>query len=173
MAKAEAVARDLLAQHSITTPAVPVDDLAKALGLTVVLQRMDGDVSGMLLRSDDSERAVVGVNSIHTVTRRRFTVAHELGHYLLHDGRPVIVDPNVRANYRDSRSSLATDREEIEANRFAAELLMPEAMVRRALRTVEGNDDSDIAQSLARRFKVSNEAMTYRLINLGLSTYVH
>jgi Zn-dependent peptidase ImmA (M78 family) len=173
MAKSEAAARDLLDRHSISQPPVPVEKLAAAAGLTIVQQKMDSDVSGMLLRSDDSDAAVVGVNNIHSPTRRRFTIAHELGHYLLHEGRPVIVDPNVRANYRDSRSSLATDREEIEANQFAAELLMPAHMLRRALQGVDGHDDGNFAQTLAHQFKVSVEAMTYRLINLGLATFVH
>lgn len=174
MARAEDAARDLLRQHAIERPPIPVEKLASSLGLTVVHQNMDHELSGMLLRDSGDDAAVIGVNRVHTGTRQRFTIAHELGHFLLHQGRPVIVDPAIRmrANFRDARSSLATDREEIDANQFAAELLMPAAMVRWELQQLD-DDGDQLEQTLAGRFKVSVEAMTYRLINLGLATSPH
>ncbi len=66
-------------------------------------------------------------------------------------------------------SSQATDREEMEANRFAAALLMPEQMVVEAA-TAAPRDPEELVRSLARRFKVIEAAMGYRLINLGLLT---
>jgi Zn-dependent peptidase ImmA (M78 family) len=174
VARADDAARDLLRQHAIERPPTPVEKLAHSLGLTVVHQKMDDDLSGMLLRGSGEDAAVIGVNRVHSGTRQRFTIAHELGHFLLHQGRPVIVDPAIRmrANFRDARSSLATDREEIEANQFAAEILMPAAMVRRELQQL-GDHGEKLEQTLADRFKVSVEAMTYRLINLGLATSPH
>ena len=62
--------------------------------------------------------------------RQRFTIAHELGHRALHPGRELILDVPVRVNLRDKTSSMASDIEEIEANAFAATLLMPEQMIR-------------------------------------------
>jgi Zn-dependent peptidase ImmA (M78 family) len=65
-------------------------------------------------------------------------------------------------------SSLATDREEIEANRFAAALLMPEAFVRRELDRLSLVDPDEITEHMAGTFKVSEAAMTIRLTNLRL-----
>src|SRR6266567_641373 len=101
--------------------------------------------------------------------RRRVTVGQECGHLELHRGRALILDTSVRIDFRDRVSSQATDREEMEANRFAAALLMPEQMVVEAA-TAAPRDPEELVRSLARRFKVIEAAMGYRLINLGLLT---
>ncbi|MGW9205713.1 ImmA/IrrE family metallo-endopeptidase [Embleya sp. NPDC055664] len=146
----------------------PVDPwvLAGKLDVLVVAQKMDDEVSGMLLRRD--EEKVIGVNEGHAEVRQRFTVAHELGHLLLHAGRPLILDTGTRVNLRDSVSSMATDREEIEANRFAAALLAPEVMVRREARKVRFSSADELVRRLSERFGMSTTAMNYRLMNLGI-----
>jgi Zn-dependent peptidase ImmA (M78 family) len=159
-------AERLLREFAIVGPPVAPESIAEKLGAVVVTQEMDPDVSGMLLR--DGDERVIGVNKRHSLARRRFTIAHELGHLELHPGRALILDTPVRVNFRDRVSSLATDREEIEANRFAAALLMPGAIVlREAARMPLGDLDAFVAR-LARSFKVSEAAMSYRLINLGV-----
>jgi Zn-dependent peptidase ImmA (M78 family) len=132
----------------------------------------DGDVSGMLLR-EDGMPPVIGVNTAHATVRQRFTVAHELGHWALHPGRLVIFDRPMRVNRRDSVSAMATDREEIQANAFAAALLMPERIVRQRVSELppdEGRDPDRAAARLASVFDVSTLAMSFRLINLGLAS---
>jgi Zn-dependent peptidase ImmA (M78 family) len=62
--------------------------------------------------------------------RQRFTIGHELGHLTLHHGHDLILERLVRLNFRDATSSTANDEEEIEANHFAAELLMPHDFLR-------------------------------------------
>ncbi|MET8631765.1 ImmA/IrrE family metallo-endopeptidase [Streptomyces sp. NPDC004680] len=166
MARADVAARDLLARYGIDEPPIVPEHLAEKLGVVVVRQEMKGDVSGMLLRRE--EQRVIGVNESHGSQRQRFTVAHELGHLLLHRGRPLILDTQIRVNLRDTVSSMATDREEIEANRFAAALLAPESMVRREVRKVQFETVDDLVAQLANRFDVSRTAMNYRLLNLGV-----
>ncbi|GAA1153201.1 ImmA/IrrE family metallo-endopeptidase [Streptomyces hebeiensis] len=166
MAKADIVARALLREFRIDEPPVDPFELARELDVLVVPQRMDDDVSGMLLRKDGS--CVVGVNETHSRERQRFTVAHELGHLRLHEGRPLILDTDARVNYRNSLSSMATDREEIDANRFAAALLAPEEMVRRAAQRISFRTTDDLVRVLAKQFVLSEMAMTYRLMNLGI-----
>lgn len=167
--KAESTAARVLKDHGIAVPPVDVHDLAEALDLDVALERLDGSVSGMLVRSP-SGAAVIVVNDRHPAVRQRFTVAHELGHFLLHKGRPVIVDHLTRAhvNMRDETSSLATSREEIQANQFAAGLLMPAAWVHHAVDNQPRMTSARQVSSLAALFEVSEQAMEYRLINLGL-----
>ncbi|MCX4920091.1 ImmA/IrrE family metallo-endopeptidase [Streptomyces sp. NBC_00687] len=166
MARADAQARALLAEFGIEEAPIDPAQLAEKLGVPVVPQDMPDDVSGMLLRREDGQ--VIGVNQKHSENRRRFTVAHELGHLRLHRGRPLILDTDTRVNFRDTVSSMATDREEMEANRFAAALLAPEPMVRRAAREADFRTAQQLVHLMAERFKMSDMAMNYRLINLGV-----
>jgi Zn-dependent peptidase ImmA (M78 family) len=76
-------------------------------------------------------------------------------------------------NFRDPIASLATDREEIEANAFAAALLMPERLVLESvsrLLTTGQHTPEELTLLLAREFEVSEAAMGYRLIKLGITT---
>ena len=91
-------------------------------------------------------------------TRRRFTIAHEVGHHLLHsDGVKVLCRPADLDQADDAGRA-----KERQANRFAAELLMPEPLVREHAESA-GAD----ATALARTFDVSPIAMAFRLVNLG------
>lgn len=167
---AEKAAQDLISRFAITTLPVPVEDIAARLGAKLVHERLDSTISGLLLREGGAK--LIAVNSEHHPRRRRFTVAHELGHLQMHEG-DYIVDSTVRVNRRDTLSSMASDREEIEANAFAAALLMPTALVKQSLELVRDSQIANparVAEALAEQFGVSAEAMGYRLINLGLST---
>src|SRR3990172_9125689 len=119
--------RNLLKDYKVIKPPVPVETLAQKLGAKVGYSPFDGDISGMVYRDED--HVIIGVNSLHHTHRQRFTIAHEIGHMLLHRGIEVHVDRTYRINLRDDISSSAVDHDEIEANRFAAELLMPEKML--------------------------------------------
>ncbi|HEV2639021.1 MAG TPA: ImmA/IrrE family metallo-endopeptidase [Actinocrinis sp.] len=170
--RAELAATHLLTEHHVIRPPVDVAKLAACLNIAVVHRHFeDGEVSGMLFRGDGRE--VIGVNSAHSPLRQRFTIGHELGHHALHPGRELILDMPVRVNFRDRTSSMATDREEIEANAFAAALLMPEQMIRTQLGQLpeKARRDLDTASAtLADVFEVSLAALSFRLINLGLTS---
>jgi Zn-dependent peptidase ImmA (M78 family) len=75
---------------------------------------------------------------------------------------------------RDGKSSLALDPQEIEANAFAAEILMPRKLVLREVddRVPQGGvvDPTTLIRQLAREFRVSEQAMEFRLVNLGVTT---
>jgi len=74
--------------------------------------------------------------------------------------------------FRNSHSSDGTDIKEIEANRFAAELLMPEEKLRADIKKKSGIDlfgDEDKLKELAERYQVSEQAMTIRLNTLYFS----
>lgn len=168
--KAEKAARDLLEDFGVSVVPVPVEDIALRLGAKLVHESLDPSISGLLLREHGSK--LIAVNSAHHPRRRRFTIAHELGHLQLHQGE-YIVDSAVRMNRRDALSSMASDSEEIEANAFAAALLMPSPLIRQALgalRESQASSPGRVADILAEQFGVSSEAMGFRLINLGLST---
>lgn len=126
---------------------------------------MEKDVAGILYRQADHK--VIAVNERHPLTRQRFTIAHEIGHLALHRGVPVHVDQGFRVNLRNPLSSQGQDIEEIEANAFAANLLMPYHWIRGDLRgDLIDLDDSIEVQELAQRYQVSQQAMLIRLANL-------
>ena len=160
----------VLEKMGVASAPVPVEEIAGRLGAKLVFEPIEQDVSGMLYR--EGESAIIGVNSLHANTRQRFTIAHEIGHLLLHEGKPMFVDKLVRVNLRDATSSAATDKQEIEANRFAAELLMPVAFVESEVRDLlKRNEDisvDEFTQKMADRFKVSRQAMEIRLSTLGI-----
>jgi Zn-dependent peptidase ImmA (M78 family) len=170
--RAELAAERLLADHGVTSPPVDPEMLARAEGILVIRRRFeDADVSGILFR--DGSHHVIGVNSAHPPVRQRFTIAHELGHRTLHPGRELILDVPVRVNLRDKTSSMASDLEEIEANAFAAALLMPARLIREQvsqLPPAKRREPDTTATALAKIFKVSTSALNFRLINLGLTS---
>lgn len=165
--RAEAAANVLRQEQAIHGFPVDVFMIAQNLGADVVRTSMANEISGMLVRDD--HHLAIGVNRLHPRSRQNFTVAHELGHLLMHRGRPLIVDSSVRVNFRDPTSASATNREEIEANAFAAALLMPKDFVIHAVADLPTPADPDsIADTLAPHFGVSGSAMHFRLVNLGL-----
>jgi len=120
----------------------------------------------MIYRS--ASTVIIGVNSLHHPNRRRFTIAHELGHYFLHKGIEVHIDHEypIYVNARSS-SSQSKDPEEVEANIFAAEILMPKIMLQDEIKDrVVDIDDDQFLRDLAKKYGVSTVAMTYRLSNI-------
>jgi Zn-dependent peptidase ImmA (M78 family) len=170
LSPAETAALDLIRHHNAGELPIDVKAIAEAEGAELVYEGFTGDVSGMLLR--DKGRTVIAVNESHTDERQRFTIAHELGHMLLHEGRPLIVDSSIRVNLRDGKSSQATSRQEINANKFAAQLLMPSPLLREEVERLVGEKpgitDEQLVNSLAKLFAVSAQAMTFRLVNAGM-----
>jgi len=163
----EQLASELLVELGIEQVPVPVARIAAAKGASVTYDTFDGEVSGLLYR--DEERKVIGVNSQHPLVRQRFTIAHEIGHLLMHEGRPVFIDRLVRVNARDG----SVTSEEVEANAFAAALLMPRTLVEPAVAEAVARRGGhvgreDLFAELAERFEVSAVAMGYRLTNLGI-----
>jgi Zn-dependent peptidase ImmA (M78 family)/transcriptional regulator with XRE-family HTH domain len=151
----------LLEAAGITSPPVPLEDLVRDCGVRVIEWDFQ-DIDGLVLELDTG--AVIGINRQQARTRQRFTQAHELGHHLLRhadtfhldlggDLAPTATGGHPNYDWRAERA----------ANEFAANLLMPAAMVRRASTTA-----NDVA-ALAVQFKVSSAAMGFRLTTLNIS----
>jgi Zn-dependent peptidase ImmA (M78 family) len=163
----KSAAQKLLNIAHITQAPINVEALAGHIGVIVSYEPFKEELSGVLVKEKD--RTVIGVNSSHAKTRQRFTIAHELGHLQLNHQGEIFVDQTVMK--RDGRSSQAIDRQEIDANRFAAELLMPELLVLDAIHQLESNSNYStvmLIEELANKFQVSPQAMEYRLTNLGI-----
>lgn len=113
------------------------------------------NLSGELIPDGDS--ALIRYNPTDSAKRQRFTIAHELGHYVLGHGHA----------FRDPSSHFSMsyyDPREVDANQFAAEILMPELAVNVLVKQRKIRDVNE----LARIFDVSVNAMSYRLKKLGI-----
>lgn len=154
-------ARRILQETDYSIP-VDVEDVARTRNVTVVRQELDESVSGVLVVKDG--RGIIGVNDKHHPNRQRFTIAHELGHYLLHNGSGEIFVDRSPVFFRDETSSGGVKWQEMDANAFAAELLMPSEDLKQQLneRPIDAFDDMSIRR-LATRFGVSAQALTIRL----------
>jgi Zn-dependent peptidase ImmA (M78 family) len=164
--KIESQVHELLKAYGITDAPVPVERIAKAQGARIFYKSLDDDMSGFIYR--DQTQTVIGVNTHHAPVRQNFTIAHELGHLLLHDQEQLHVDRTFRVRLRSGVSSQGTDEAEREANLFAATLLMPNQFLEADLAAEEYLDllDSELLRALARKYGVSTEALVNRLKNL-------
>ncbi len=159
-ARIDRVVSNLLDEHQVTEVPVAIERIVKEHGIT--LQSGDlGDVSGLLVR--DGGKTVIGVNANHPSTRRRFTIAHEFGHYLLHASLHSHVDKHY---FRSAASSEGTDVVEVEANFFAASILMPEKFLKGDDEAIHALDSDEGVQRLAAKYRVSGHAMSLRLSNV-------
>ncbi|EPK7771230.1 ImmA/IrrE family metallo-endopeptidase [Klebsiella oxytoca] len=139
----------------------PVDPakIANEMGLDVFITNLPGKVSGALIKQKDQDPAIF-LNGDDNKVRQRFSCGHELGHYIARQS-----DHSDEYEYVDLRGEAArngTLPEEIFANQFAAELLMPKDEVERL------NSQGQPSYIMAHHFGVSDDAMTFRLKNLGL-----
>lgn len=144
-------AKAIIRRNQITAP-VHVIPIATELGLSVFYVDWPDDVSGMIKKNGDESFSIY-VNQNHNSNRRRFTIAHELAHYVLH--REVIGD----GVYDDAlyRSGLP-NKIEYEANRMAADILMPHHLINDAL-----DNGYNTIEGLAKLFEVSRSAMSIRI----------
>lgn len=165
--------RELLAETNVTNPPVPVDDIAKSRGLDLrISYNKDSGISGFLFSG--GEKPIIGINTVHHENRQRFTIAHELGHYLLHhpNAEGIHVDHSFEIKLRSDRHVEGNYADEREANMFAAELLMPIDFIIRDLKdkNLVDMEDDGLLHEMANRYKVSQQAMAIRLSNLGYLT---
>ena len=136
------------------------------IGVQLEQADLGEDCSGVLVRRGQS--AMIGVHWGHRPNRQRFTIAHELGHFLLHE-HGTYVDKATTARFRANEAGSGSIREEREANQFAAALLMPAQWVQEEFlkHPFDFGDDATLRE-LCDRFEVSSQAMMWRLKNLGL-----
>jgi Zn-dependent peptidase ImmA (M78 family) len=167
--RAQRLARRLIEKYGIEYPPVPVEQIAKREGLQVSFHDLEDHVSGMLIRQRDGD-AVLAVNVHHHSNRQRFSISHELAHYLMHQDQPTIFVDDTMVHFRADarRENRRFDPRELEANVFAAALLMPKRFLREDLagRPIDASDE-DAVRRLATRYQVSSQALTIRLIDLG------
>jgi Zn-dependent peptidase ImmA (M78 family) len=167
----EAKAESTLRETDTYRVPVPIDVVAHRLELAVEAADLGENISGMIVI--ENGRGAIGYNETHAPVRQRFTMSHEIAHYLLHvDNKnpksQLFIDRSVTFR-RDENSSVGDDVKEVEANKLGAALLMPRSLVVQEIKRYDLDlDDEDAISLLAKRFHVSAAAMANRLSNLNM-----
>lgn len=142
-----------------------IEDLAASLNIQITRKVFDENISGLLLIQGDG--AIISCHAHEDTKRQRFTIAHEIGHFILHaKNQPLFVDKLQKVMYRNNASTTGEILVEREANAFAAALLMPSELLDEAIKHKPDNERDDV-KYLSNLFKVSEQAMSFRLSNLG------
>lgn len=144
-------------QKYAESPPVRVGALAAELGLKVTVAALPLNISG-LIEPDGSGSYIIKVNRFEPKSRQRFTIAHEISHFLLHRDK-------IHAGIIDSvlyRSKLSS-RIEAEANKLAADIIMPRSLVEDVAQEFTMLPRDQMIDKLADRFDVSKQAMEIRI----------
>lgn len=153
--------RAIIEEHQDGAP-IRLSQLAKALGVPVKAATLSPGISGEI-RPHNEDGFIIRVNRHDPSKRQRFTVAHELSHFLLHADQ-------INAGISDDvlyRSALS-DRREAQANRLAADILMPDDLVIASVEEAREKGVGDLILFLAERFSTSEGAMRIKLEQLGM-----
>jgi len=145
----------------IKEPPISPSQISKDLNIPVFYWDFPDEVSGIFVSEENA--TCIGVNQDHSYVRQKFTIAHELGHFVYHNGDELCVDfidtemttPDLDEQQRS---------EETKANQFAASLLMP-------MEWIKGDFHKHGVEALpllSQRYEVSEQSLWYRLHSLKL-----
>jgi Zn-dependent peptidase ImmA (M78 family) len=158
----------ILDDFKVSKLPVPIEQIVRKRGLTIKPYDLGEHISGVL--AIDSGKGTIGYSPKESKVRQRFTIAHEFGHYELHyKPNELFVDKEFKVLFRDQNSSTGEVKRELEANGFAASILMPETFLLREIRKNRFDlTEEKSLKELSKLFHVSVTAMTYRIANLNL-----
>ena len=153
----------ILKHHPNWIAPVPVEDLAASVNIVKITELEFDGFEGALQTDAKKQKGVILYKAGTRDERRRFTIAHELGHFLMpsHKGNQQCT----AADLRETRRDTIHQRQETEANRFAAGLLMPKPWFSKDMNGL-GEADVTHVQTLAARYRTSVEATSNRYIEL-------
>ena len=165
---------ELLEKLKITT--VPIDPfiIAETMGVDVkkdiIIDKLTYD--GEIYLNEKTHKPEIWINPTNSTNRQKFTMAHEIGH-LVYD---LLTDIDnfkpIHDNYKTLRRDGSQNPIERRANDYAAKLLMPKNLVleigQELIEKYNIQTKEEITIKLAEEFEVSQDAMKWRLVNLGL-----
>ena len=142
----------IIKKHTKKAP-VPLEFICRDLKIELEASELAPNISGKISLDTPRDLFRIEYNAIHPSNRQRFTIAHELGHYFLH--RDCIGDGIIEnALYRSKNIS---NWQDVEANRFAAKLLMPMELI------MQEKGRAKTLYDLSKIFQVSESALRIRL----------
>ncbi|RZK48095.1 MAG: ImmA/IrrE family metallo-endopeptidase [Pedobacter sp.] len=166
----------LLSEACVLKAPVPIKQIAKMCGVNVMGYEFGEEISGVLIVEEN--KATIGFNTENSRVRQRFTIAHELGHFMQHvksnNKDELFVDKDFIVKFRSDKTYSAKEvTQEREANAFAAALLMPRQFILDEMKEPKYKKlhETKLIEELAKVFEVSVPAMTYRLSDLNIFRY--
>lgn len=162
------IVNEILRQNPNLHYPIALEELAEVVGIQSIEELVTEGFEGMLMTNPEKSQGVIFVKANANPQRRRFTIGHELGHYLLPWHRQVkfsCTSENISDSSPASNSPRSIEME-AEANTFASELLMPTAAFKKLLRAW-GEPDVEQLANLATHFDSSIEATARRFMNLS------
>ncbi|MBA5249666.1 MAG: ImmA/IrrE family metallo-endopeptidase [Gammaproteobacteria bacterium] len=145
--------RKIVLNFQETTP-IDIGGLSRKFGVGAYIEDLGDEISGQIIKVQDSnDKFAISVSQSDNKQEQRFTAAHELSHFLLHKDKigDGIVDSPL---YRSTMSN----KIEVEANKLAADILMPYVKIDLAI-----EEGAKTLEDLARYFDVSVQAIKVRL----------
>ena len=135
------------------------EEVCNVLGVSLYRININSNILGLFLNNTEAHQPVIFVNtSIRNSGSHNFTIAHEIGHYLLHFTSYIVT-----CDEEDIYFPCKDDTKEIEANKFASELLMPTPLFRKFCK---GEFNTISVENISNHFGVSKEAAARRRIGL-------
>ncbi len=159
----------ILKENGITQAPIPVIEIAKSFGFELyTVTFKDNQIAGVMADSSKNVKPfnckrVIAINANDYATRKNFTIAHEIAHFVLHCNQK----ENFYERYKHDLDRGQRGDIENEANRFAAELLMPEHLVLEFLDNTPTQNEYELLERMAYKFIVSKKAAKRRLEEVG------
>ncbi len=158
-------ALQIIQKHHILKPKVNLKQIIESDSELIILEKeLPNHISGAL--RVEGKKGTILINRGHSPERKNFTLAHEYAHFVLHrENINTHVDENLF--FRDDN---VKNKREIEANQFAAEILMPTFMIINEIKKYQKNIQFNIdifCINLAKKFNVSYQAMLIKLQEVG------
>lgn len=168
--KIEIIATEIREMFGLKETPTQIANILNKVGFKIYSLEMDETLSGRIGIANEfkeilGSKKILQINSKDNRGHQRFTMAHELGHYIFdYDGH------NRYANAYSLAEDDVNSSGEIRVNRFAAALLMPKNIFvdKYTARKTLGLDEVSICKSLAEEFEVSETAVSKRIVELGL-----
>lgn len=159
----ESIIACILRHHPHWTAPVPIEDLARSINIVDILEMETEEFEGGLTTDSDKQKGVILYKAGMKDGRRRFTIAHEIGHFLIpwHKGDQRCT----KKDMSERRVETLVQKQETEANRFAAGILMPRPWFVSDMRKL-GDVDVEHVRTLARQYGTSLEATVARYVEL-------
>ncbi len=160
---AREMARSLHKLVKASEPPIDITAIAQARRLSVVRVNLESKLSGALF---PAKREIIVNTHNRSLGRQRFTIGHELGHWELRHWELEDLPEDTlgySGAYEGEGSAEGRSAVEIEANAFAAELLIPSKWIRKLSKPIA----TGAPHQLATLYQVSDEAMFYQLIRCG------
>lgn len=160
----EALAECIVNHYPDLTAPVPLEMIAEAVGIYSIEGKRTDSFEGVLVTDDAKSKGEIAYNKESIVERQRFTIAHEIGHFLIptHGARAQCAKTDMSV----FKSQDPNRAKEAEANRFAASLLMPRKLLSSHMRQL-GSPETEHILVLKSRYGVSKEAMARRYVDIS------